>query len=268
MVQAEPLVSVVMATHNGSRFIGEAIESVLTQTYGNCELIIVDDGSRDKTREVVDMFGDSRIKAASNAKNLGLTRSLNLGIKKARGEYIARIDDDDIWPSRDKLERQVVYMRRHPETGICGTQNLVISESGQKLYRLKYPVTDARIRREMLSRNQFPHSSVLIRKTALDQVGVYDEKYRLAQDYELWLRLGLKWQLANLSDVYIKQRINIRGVTAKKNMKQFQAFLKIAWKYKDRYPGFWSNIPVYSREFALNILPKQIFYRLGGWRRS
>lgn len=259
--------AVIMATHNGSRFIKEAIDSVLRQTYRNFEFIVIDDASSDGGVDVVSSLADDRIRLVSNAEWLGLTKSLNRGIMMAHGEYVARIDDDDVWAGRDKLEKQVSFMRKNEKIGVCGTQNIVIDDRGNELYRLCYETEDGVIKQRMLGRNQFPHSSVLIRKTALDEVGLYDERYRYAQDFELWLRIGTKYELANLPDVHIKQRVNPRGVTSRKNMRQFLAFLKTAYKYRDKYPGFYANWPVYGKEFVMNLLPKPLFYRLGGWRR-
>ncbi|MFH1353969.1 MAG: glycosyltransferase [bacterium] len=256
-----------MATRNGSRFVSEAVSSVLKQTYGNFELIVVDDASTDKAVDIVAGFSDQRIRIVRNERRLGLTKSLNRGIRLARGEYIARIDDDDVWVDKDKLVKQVLYMQENDNIGVCGVQNIVIDADGRELYRLYYETENKTIRRHMMERNQFPHSSVLIRKSALDRVGLYDEQYCYAQDFELWLRIGLKYQLANLPDVYIQQRVNPRGVTSKKNMRQFLSFLKIAYQYRNKYPGFWFNLPVYLRELLVNLLPKTTFYHLSAWHR-
>ena len=267
MVQGEPLVTVLIATRDGSRFVKEAIGSVLDQTYRHFEFLIIDDASTDEVADIVDGFSDPRIRIVCNERRLGLTKSLNRGIELARGEYIARIDDDDVWADKEKLEKQVSFMGRNERVGVCGTQNIVIDAGGRELYQLHYETGDKAIKRCMLRRNQFPHSGVLIRKLVLDEVKFYDERYRYAQDFELWLRIGLKYELANLGKVYIKQRVNPRGVTSRKNMKQFLSFLKIAYKYRGKYSGFWVNLPIYAREFLLNLLPKPIFYRLGGFRR-
>ncbi len=255
-----------MATRDGSRFLEQALDSVWRQTYKNYEVIAVDDASSDGTRALLKSYG-AKVRLLANTKNIGLAASLNRGIKSSRGEFIARLDDDDLWADRRKLKEQVLLMRRQPQVGVCGAQNIVIDAAGRELYRLKYPASDGQIRRKMLARNQLPHSSVLVRKEALAQCGLYDEAWRYAQDFELWLRIGLKWKLANLPRTYIKQRINLRGVTARKNMRQFWSFLRVAYKYRRAYPGFWASTPVYLREFILNLLPKPAFYRLAGRHR-
>jgi glycosyltransferase involved in cell wall biosynthesis len=171
MVSREPVVTVLMATRNGSRFIEEALRSVLSQTYRAFELIVVDDVSTDSTSDILARVQDKRIKLVRNTERLGLTRSLNRGLAMARGLFIARIDDDDIWASTDKIERQVSFMTRSPAVGLVGTHNIVIDENGQELYRLHVAVDDVSIRHRILRQNQFFHSGVLIRRRALEDVG-------------------------------------------------------------------------------------------------
>lgn len=267
MVQGKPLVTILMATHNGSRFIREALSSVLQQTYERFELLLVDDASTDGTGGVVRALGDARLRVVRNSSQLGLTRSLNRGFELARGEFIARIDDDDLWAERRMLARQVAYLVSHPDVGLVGAQNIVVDARGREMYRWRVQTDDASIRRSFLRRNQFVHSGVLIRRRALPEAG-YDQRRRFAQDYELWLRIGQRWQLANLPDVWVKQRVNPRGVTSRHNMEQFVSFLETAWEYRHDYPGFWRNVPVYVREFLINLLPKPVFYKIGSfWRR-
>ncbi|MBI4021826.1 MAG: glycosyltransferase [Candidatus Andersenbacteria bacterium] len=256
-----------MATHNGSRFIEEALASVLRQTYQNIELLVVDDASSDGTGEIVRQIGGPKLRLKRNEARLGLTRSLNRGLALARGEFIARLDDDDVWVGRDKLVKQVGFLKQHPDVGLVGTQNMVVDERGREMYRWRVQNKDEAIRRDLLQRNQFVHSGVLVRREAMRQAGGYDERRRYAQDYELWLRIGTKWQLANLPDMWVKQRVNRRGVTSRHNLAQFGSFLATAFEYRQRYPSFWKNVPVYARELLVNLLPKMVFYKVGGWRR-
>jgi len=239
----------------------------LRQSFDNFELLIVNDASTDETNSILDDYDDARIRVVTNADKLGLTKSLNRGLSEARGKYVARIDDDDIWPEKKKLFKQVALLEGQVKIGVCGTQNIVINEQGEELYQLQYPTQDADIRKGMLARNLLVHSSVLIRKSSLDVVGFYDEEYKYAQDYELWLRIGRNYELANLEDVYIKQRVNPRGITSRKNMRQFLAFVQIAFRYRNEYPRYWSNLPLYGRELLVNLVPKPVFYRIGGVRR-
>jgi len=265
--QRKPLVTALLATHNGSRFVSEAIASVLKQRYEPLELIIVDDASDDDTLRKVSAFNDPRISVLRNTTGQGLTVSLNRGLAAAQGEFIARIDDDDIWVGQEKLTKQVDFLLKHPRVGLVGTQNVVTTSSGWGLYWWRVPTDDSAIRRTLLRRNHFVHSGVLIRRAALDEVGVYGPRIRYAQDFELWLRIGTHWQLANLPDVYIKQRLNEGGVTSSNRWPQFISFLKTAWLYRHHYPGFWLSVPVYLREMVLNVLPRVFWHRFGVWLR-
>lgn len=258
------MVSVIMATRNGARFLNQAIESVLRQTFRDFEFLIVDDASTDETQAIVGKLGDTRIRLLKNRRPLGLTRSLNRALRQARGNYAARIDDDDVWVEPEKLERQVAFLEQHPGVGMCGAQHIVIDEQGKELYRLHVPLTDREIRQELLRRNVFAHSGVLLRKSALAQVGLYDEQLHYTQDYELWLRIGRRFQLRALPDASVKQRVNLSGVTSQKRLQQWGAQIQSAWKYRNAYPGFSANLPVYARELLMNIVPKRWFYAIRG----
>ncbi|HLD25607.1 MAG TPA: glycosyltransferase family 2 protein [Candidatus Andersenbacteria bacterium] len=267
MSMGKPLVTVLLATRNGERLIAQAVASVLKQSYEHFELVIIDDASTDTTAQVVAGIKDRRIRFLHNDQPLGLTRSLNRGLVAARGEFIARIDDDDIWVGNEKLTKQVDFLLAHPRVGLVGTQNVVVSSTGWGLYWWRVPTHDAGIRQTLLRRNHFVHSGVMIRRAALREVGPYGPNIRYAQDYELWLRIGKRWQLANLPDVYVKQRLNQGGVTSRNRWTQFISFLKTAWLYRHDYPGFWRSVPVYLREAALNLLPRRFFHRFGVWLR-
>lgn len=267
MVSREPLVTVLMATHNGSRFINEALDSVFNQTYQNFEVVIVDDASTDGVAEIIQARGDSRIRCLRNDAQRRLSASLNRGIAAARGEFIARIDDDDIWVSDEKLAQQVEVFLQHPRVGLIGTHNIVIDETGKELYRLHFPVTNDEIKRTIFSRNPFPHSGVVVRREAMVAAGGYHEGLFYAQDYHLWLKIGRQWQLRNLPDHYIKQRIVMSSLSNAHNFKQWQEFMWSAYQFRQQYPGFMRDMPLYGREFVINLFPKKLFFRLRKMKR-
>lgn len=126
-----PLISIILPSYNGSRFIREAIESVLAQDYQDIELIVVNDASTDRTREIVLEYAakDPRVRLLDNTTNSKLVFSLNRGISEAKGEFIARIDDDDIWTDPSKLTQQVLALQSHPEIGVVGTLGYIIDEN-------------------------------------------------------------------------------------------------------------------------------------------
>ncbi len=186
-----PLVSVVCAVYNGEKTIKNSIESVIAQTYTQWELIIVNDGSNDMTLEIVDEYvlSDKRIRIVTNQKNLGQTASLNEGVKLSTGEYIARIDADDVF-FPDKLDAQVQFMIAHPEVALCGT-NAICSDSDTGIdSEIKFPENNSQILVGLFSHSSVIHVSVLINKEKLLQVGEYNTKYHVAADYELWVRFA------------------------------------------------------------------------------
>ena len=258
-----PLVSVVLATHNGRQCVANAISSVLSQSYTNFELIVIDDASTDETKWRVLAFNDSRIKCVRRNTRQGLTKSLNVGLKEAKGKYVARIDDDDLWIDVDKLKKQVEFLEANLLVGVCGTQHVVIDEVGGEMCRLSFAVEDSEIREKMLVANQFVHSGVCIRKAALDDVGGYDESLKYAQDFELWLRIGRKYMLANLSDYCVVKKVGRSSVTSQHNLKQIMSHVGSASRYRRDYPGYYRNLPIYGREIMINIiLSKNAYYRL------
>lgn len=264
-----PFVSVVLATYNGRWCIGNAISSVLSQTYKNFELIVVDDASTDETKRRVLAFNDSRIKYIKNSERRGLTKSLNVGLGEVSGKYVARIDDDDVWIDAEKLKKQIAFLEENPLVGVCGTQHIVIDGDGNETCRLFFAVEDEVIRQKMLSNNQFVHSGVCIRKSALDEVGGYDESLRYAQDFELWLRIGKRYELANISDYCVSKKLRGDSVTSRHNLKQVISYVDSASRYRRDYPGFYRNLPIYSREIMINVmLSKNAYYRLSAIKKG
>ena len=186
---SKPLVSVLMSVYNEPiEWVKQSLESILKQTYSNFEFIIINDNPG---RLDLDSFlssiaeHDIRIKIYKNVKNIGLTKSLNVGLKLCSGKYIARMDADDIsLPKR--FACQVLFMERHPRVAVCGTDIKLFG-----LYRPLYVKTiyknDQDIRGQMFFNSGFVHPTVFIRKSILDSYNItYDESFRNAQDYKLW----------------------------------------------------------------------------------
>jgi len=238
-----PKVSIVLPTYNGSRFLKRAIQSVLKQTFLDFELVIVDDGSSDKTPEIAKRYSvlDPRVKTVRNEQNLGIQKSLNRGLQEARGAYIARIDDDDEWADASKLARQVKYLDAHSDCVLVGTGTIVVDESSRELFRFLNPETDTKIRRRLLGKNCFTHSSVMFRKNAAMRFGGYDESERTrhVEDYDLWLKLGTVGKLANLPLYAIKFTLRPGNISSKNKITQFKKDISLAWRYRSRYPGFF-----------------------------
>ena len=196
-----PIVSVVLPVYNGKSYLIGAINSVLNQSFEDFELIIIDDGSTDDSADLIRAYDDPRI-FFYQQENQGLAATLNRGIALARGEFIARQDQDDIClPAR--FERQINWFNKHPEAGMVGTAAEIWVDRTKTDRVLKHPMEDALIRFGLLFHNHFVHSSVMIRKAALSDVGGYSEDARRQppEDYELWSRMMKYYQVGNLSDI-------------------------------------------------------------------
>ncbi|WP_286192942.1 MULTISPECIES: glycosyltransferase family 2 protein [unclassified Synechococcus] len=202
----DPLVSVVLPVYNCEDYLGEAIESILRQTFDAFEFIIINDGSKDRSAEVMKGFQDERIRIIHQA-NQGLAATLNRGISLARGQYIARQDQDDLsYPER--LGKQVAHMEAHPDCVLLGTwaQILEVDRPVDRFHR--HPVNEVELRYLMLFNNPFVHSSVMLRKQAVQQVGGYttDPERQPPEDFELWSRLSRIGQVANMGEVLLAYR--------------------------------------------------------------
>ena len=182
-----PTISVVMSVHNGGPFLREAVESILGQTYADFEFIVVDDASTDATPQVLDAYSDPRLIRLTNKQNLGLTASLNTALHVARAVYVARMDADDV-SELTRFQTQLTFLREHPEVGVAGTCATFIDASGAVLWQSSPPDNDL-LPWMMMWGNPLFHSSVMMRRSAVLDVGGYDPACHRAQDFELWCRL-------------------------------------------------------------------------------
>jgi len=221
----KPLVSVVMPVYNGERFLRDAIESILHQSFTDFEFIIIDDGSNDTSVAIIKEYPDSRIRLIQNPVNLGITQTLNTGIHQAVGKYICRMDADDVaLPKR--LQIQTAHLETHPKIAVLGSNTTVIDEIGQKANDEYYPQTDREIKSSIFTHNPFAHSSVMIRHSVLDELGVYDSGYLHNEDYDLWLRVATKHQLENLPHILLHRRVHGANITVSKKVQLIQYRIK------------------------------------------
>lgn len=211
-----PVISVLMSVHNGEKYLRPAMTSLLQQTFADFELIVVDDGSQDGSPAILQEFAaqDSRVVVVSH-ENQGLTRSLNVGCQRARGEFIARMDADDVALPR-RFEKQVQFLREHPEVVAVGSEVLLMDEQGWLIGPRHQPPGHAEIEARLLAGDggAMTHPAVLVRATALRQVGGYQEKFVTGQDLDLFLRLGEVGRLANLPEVLLHWRQHRQSVNA------------------------------------------------------
>jgi hypothetical protein len=209
-----PTVSVLMAVYNGEAWLREAIDSILGQTFTDLEFVIVDDGSTDGSADIIASYRDPRIRSIRNARNSGLTRSLNLGLAECRGALVARQDADDVSePSR--LAEQVAYLEAHPDVAVVGTWYTKIGPDGEVLGTRPLPTLPLEIQWAMLFHCPLIHSGVLFRREVLArETGFYDERFSYAQDYDLWSRVADRLPVANVPAYLLRLRINPASMTA------------------------------------------------------
>lgn len=208
MSKSPPKVSVVMSVYNGERYLSEAVESILSQTFRDFEFIIIDDGSTDSSWAILTKYADQdqRVRLFKNEENLGLTKSLNKGLKLAQGEYIARQDADDI-SFRDRFEKQVKYLDGHPNTVLVSGEWEMIDSQGTSLGKTSRTTESALVAWYLLFFNYIGgHSQVMYRREPVMHLGGYAEDFRYSQDYNLWSRLVQLGDFYILPDVLIKYR--------------------------------------------------------------
>ena len=195
--------SVVMAVYNQAETLNPAVKSILEQSFADFELVIVDDYSSDETSGILQDWRqkDKRVKVITNSRHLGLTKSLNLGLKPVKTRLIARMDADDI-ALPERLKRQRDYLLSHPKIGLLGTAVRLIDEAGKPLRVKQLPSSQEKIRQSILNGCPFVHPTWMLRKSVLDEVGVYNETFPYAQDYELALRIASRYPCANLLDPF------------------------------------------------------------------
>jgi glycosyltransferase involved in cell wall biosynthesis len=202
-----------MSVFNGEQFLAKAVESILDQTFRDFEFIVIDDGSTDRSGAILDAYreNDSRLRVY-HQNNRGLVESLNWGCSLAAGKYIARMDADDI-AIRDRLLWQVEFMERHPEVGVLGGAVEFIDASERVFSICRYPIADVEIRAALLEYCAVWHPTVLMRKEVFVAADGYRSFGRDAEDYDLWLRIAERSELANLKAVVLKYRIHSNQVS-------------------------------------------------------
>ena len=227
----EPLVSVLIPAYNAEKYIDEAIESVVDQTYKNLEILILDDCSTDGTGKVIKKWvkKDSRIKYIKNEDNLKLSRTLNKGLELCNGEYIARMDADD-WSYPDRISSQIKYLESNVKIGaIGGTIELCDEELKNPKVR-EYFETDGDIRKKIFRYSPFAHPAVVFRKSVLDSAGDYSESLVDAEDYDLYFRIGKYSEFANISDTVLKYRVVATSASQTRGARQERLALYIRLK--------------------------------------
>jgi glycosyltransferase involved in cell wall biosynthesis len=211
-MQSEPLVSVVIPTFNYAHFVGEAVRSVLSQTYAPVEIIVVDDGSTDNTRETIAHFGE-RVRYVYQ-ENRGLPGARNAGIREARGEFVAFLDSDDFWTSDAKLALQMAVFAERPALALvhCAA-NIWLTETDELLpENLCSGKAQGNCYEHLFRVNELNSSTVVARKSCLEAVGGFDESFRSCEDWDLWLRLARRYEFGHVPQHLVTYRIHGRSM--------------------------------------------------------
>jgi len=219
-------VTVLMSVYNGANYLSQAIESILNQTFPDFEFLIFNDASTDGSREIINSYAvkDSRIVLINNERNIGLTKSLNRGLKIARGKYIARQDADD-FSEPERLEAQLRFLDDYPNIGIVGTYANFVDAQGKKIAERKTAITNEIIKKDIMSGSPFVHGSVMFRHKIVDTIGFYREEFQYAQDYDYWLRVLEKYKGANIDRTFYNLRRGIRSISADNLTEQIEYHL-------------------------------------------
>jgi glycosyltransferase involved in cell wall biosynthesis len=223
-----PAVSVVMSVRNGAPWVRDAVASVLDQTMSDLELIVIDDGSTDSTASLLAAVRDPRLRVEREPPS-GLTASLNRALGLAQAPLVARLDADDV-ALPERLACQRAFLDAHPEVGLLGTAAREVDASGRELGVVRPPEDDAAIRRALIRRNPFVHSSVMMRRRTLEEAGRYDERLPVAQDYDLWMRMSQITRLANLSAPLVVRRLLPGRVSAARDSERLAAEARVRWR--------------------------------------
>lgn len=257
---ANPRVSILMATWNRAGMIAKTIESVRGQFFKDWELIISDDGSMDNTPDIAREWQkkEPRIVYIRSEMNEGISKNYNQGLRIARGEYVAMIDDDDPWLDGDKLQKQIDFLDKNPDYVGCGGGVVVVNERGEELYRYLKPETDAAIRKHMLFANPMANSATVFRKSAGEAVNWYDETMRYSGDRDFWLKMGLKGKLYNFPEYFSYYTMAGGNISLVKIRPHLKASLIIMRRYKKNYPGYAIALIFNLLQYGYSFLPNFI----------
>lgn len=245
-----PKISVILSVYNGEKYIREAVESVLKQTFHDFEFIIIDDGSTDKTPEILNSFSDLRIVRIKNEKNIKLIKSLNKGIEISHGEFLARMDADDICMP-ERFEKQVNFLKKNPDVGVLGTAVNIIDEKGRVISTLTQPLSHEGILWKMFFECAIIHPTVMARQELIKNAGGYDINFPHIEDTELWMRIILKTRFANLPDVLVAHRLHQTSIASTQSKVQYKMGLLLRERFFKSVLGIEIQ-PNINKWFSIN----------------
>lgn len=255
-----PKITVIMPFYNCEKFLDRALTSVLTQSFRDFEVVLINDSSTDGSDSLVKTYiHDKRIRYFVNNEKVGITKNLNFGLSLAKGDIVARMDGDDV-SEKDRLKTQYAFLKNNPTITLVGSWAKAVDENGDFIRNIVLPVSNDEIRRSVLTANPFVHPSVLFRKKDIMAVGGYRECIKRGQDYDLWLRLVFsEYKVANIPEYLV--RYTSRKLTNEGDIAEYKAIflnkLALIKQYKI-HPFLWQKATMYLG-YANNVfLPKKI----------
>lgn len=264
-MQTNPKISVLMGVYNAEEDLKSSIESILNQTYEDFELIIINDGSTDSSREIIEAYAqkDARIHLV-NQENMGLTKALNKGIAVSRGKYIARQDADDVsYPHR--LKKQIDLMESNEAIVLSGSNCDDLYADGSTGEWGAYAPDE--LQKVVFLKTPFAHSTIMMRADICKELGGYDENFKTSQDMELWMRFAKKGMLAMIEEPLIQRKIVAGSISQKRRWRQFYDAFKARWKHNhgiNRLHSIYYGI----RSLIIGLLPASCIRFLKGHSKT
>jgi len=247
-----PKVTVLLPAYNAGTYLDAAIDSICNQTYSDFELLVVDDGSTDSSIGRLQIFRDQRVRIVRNDSNLGLIATLNRGLREARGEFIARMDADDIAHPR-RLERQVTFLDERANIGLCGTWFQTFD--GYPRRTVRPPTEPEEVHARLFVQSPLGHPTVMFRRRTFEEFRLsYDAAYPHCEDYELWTRAAMVTRLANLPEVLLKYRMHPAQVSSAKRGEQEQTLDRIRGRQLRR---LHPDVTAQEESFHLDLLAQR-----------
>lgn len=246
-----------MPVHNSENYVQASLNSIIDQTYDDFEIILIDDNSQDKTLSIVKSFKDQRIKIIRNKRRRGVAGSLNIGLKYAKGEYIARMDSDDI-ARANRFKEQVRFLDTHPEVILVGSWVNIINENGKIISEKKQPVTYESVLENIMKYNPFIHSTVMFRKNILLSIGAYENDLDGAEDYDLFLRVAKKYPVCNIPKKLLSYRVHKGNITLSSMKRVERAALQARVRAITQYGYPIINVLYLIKPFFSYLIPAKI----------
>lgn len=265
-VHLQPAISVLMPAYNAQKYIAAAIDSILEQTFADFEFIIIDDGSSDKTASIIEEYAkkDDRIVFLQNSQNLKISQALNQGLEIAKGKFVCRMDADD-WSYPERLRVQMDFMKAYPNVVICGADIEVCDQNLNLLNTRTYPNTDSQIRGRIFKINPFAHPVTFYQAEIAKEAGGYDANFNLAEDYDLYFRMGKFGEFANIPKVLLKLRTHAQSLSTQNISQQsrlnFSVRIKALKTYG--YRACWGDkIFLFFNYLGIFLIPNQWKFKL------